>query len=69
MLIVIVQERPTISKIDITGNKEFDTDTLKKALKDIGLAEAKIFDRSALDRAEQEMKRQYITQAASMRRR
>ena len=43
------------------GNKEFDTDTLKKALKDIGIAEARIFDRSALDRAEQEMKRQYIT--------
>jgi outer membrane protein insertion porin family len=61
VLIVSVQERPTISKVDVTGNKEFDTDTLKKALKDIGLAEAKIFDRSALDRAEQEMKRQYIT--------
>ena len=61
VLIVSVQERPTISKIDVTGNKEFETDTLKKALKEIGLAEAKIFDRSALDRAEQEMKRQYIT--------
>jgi outer membrane protein insertion porin family len=61
VLLVVVQERPTISKVDITGNKDFDTDTLKKALKDIGLAEAKIFDRSALDRAEQEMKRQYIT--------
>ena len=43
------------------GNKEFDTDTVKKALKDIGIAEARIFDRSALDRAEQELKRQYIT--------
>src|SRR5204863_8764275 len=53
--------RPTISRIDFVGNKEFDTDTLKKALKDIGIAEARIFDRSALDRAEQEMKRQYIT--------
>ncbi len=61
VLVVIVQERPTISRVEITGNKEFDTDTLKKALKDIGLAEARIFDRSALDRAEQEMKRQYIT--------
>src|SRR6266545_700526 len=61
VLVVIVQERPTISRIDITGNTEFDTDTLKKALKDIGLAEARIFDRSALERAEQEMKRQYIT--------
>lgn len=61
VLIVSVQERPTISRIDFVGNKEFDTETLKKALKDIGIAEARIFDRSALDRAEQEMKRQYIT--------
>lgn len=61
VLVVVVQERPTISRVDIAGNKEFDTDTLKKALKEIGLAEARIFDRSALERAEQEMKRQYIT--------
>src|SRR5262249_34498304 len=31
VLLVIVQERPTISNVTITGNKEFDTDTLKKA--------------------------------------
>ncbi len=60
VLVVTVQERPTISQIDITGSKEFDKDTLKKALKDIGVAESRIFDRSALDRAEQEFKRQYI---------
>src|SRR5881296_3484630 len=60
VLIVTVLERPTISAIEITGAKEFDKDTLKKALKDIGLAESRIFDRSALDRAEQEIKRQYI---------
>src|SRR6185312_12801192 len=61
VLIVAVQERPTISSLTFVGNKEFDTDTIKKALKDIGIAEARIFDRSALDRAEQELKRQYIT--------
>src|SRR6476646_2119194 len=61
VLVVAVQERPTISSISYVGNKEFDTDTIKKALKDIGIAEARIFDRSALDRAEQELKRQYIT--------
>ncbi|HET9763998.1 MAG TPA: outer membrane protein assembly factor BamA [Casimicrobiaceae bacterium] len=60
VLVVIVQERPTISQIDISGTKEFDKDTLRKALKDIGVAESRIFDRSALDRAEQEFKRQYI---------
>src|SRR5437016_8565342 len=61
VLVVVVQERPTISSLTFVGNKEFDTDTIKKALKDIGIADARIFDRSALDRAEQELKRQYIT--------
>ncbi|HTP98579.1 MAG TPA: outer membrane protein assembly factor BamA [Casimicrobiaceae bacterium] len=61
ILVVTVSERPTISSLTFVGNKEFDTDTIKKALKEIGIAEARIFDRSALDRAEQELKRQYIT--------
>ena len=61
VLVVEVQERPTISSLTFVGNKEFDTDTIRKALKDIGLTEARIFDRSALERAEQELKRQYIT--------
>ncbi len=61
ILVVAVQERPTISSLTFVGNKEFDTDTVKKALKEVGIAEARIFDRSALDRAEQELKRQYIT--------
>ncbi len=61
VLVVIVQERPTISSLTFVGNKEFDTDTIKKALKDVGIGEALIFDRAALDRAEQELKRQYIT--------
>jgi len=34
VLVVIVQELPTISQIDIVGTKEFDKDTLRKALKD-----------------------------------
>ena len=61
VLVVSVQERPTISSLTFVGNKEFDTETIKKALKDVGIAEARIFDRSALERAEQELKRQYIT--------
>ncbi len=61
VLIVSVQERPTVSSLTFVGNKEFDTETIKKALKDVGIAEGRIFDRSALERAEQELKRQYIT--------
>lgn len=61
VLVVVVQERPTISSLTFVGNKEFDTDTVRKALKEIGVSESRIFDRSALDRAEQELKRQYIS--------
>ena len=61
VLVVVVSERPTISSLTFVGNKEFDTDTIRKALKGIGVSEARIFDRSALDRAEQELKRQYVS--------
>jgi outer membrane protein insertion porin family len=61
VLVVVVEERPGISSVDFTGIKEFDKDVLKKALRDIGLYESAIFDRSVLDRAEQELKRQYLT--------
>lgn len=61
VVIVSVVERPTIASIDITGSKEFDKDTLKKALRDAGLAEGRIFDRTILDKAEQEIKKQYLS--------
>jgi outer membrane protein insertion porin family len=61
VLVVIVDERPAIAQIDVSGSKEFDKDKLKEALKQIGLAESRIFDRAMLDRAEQELKNQYIS--------
>ncbi|HTQ76861.1 MAG TPA: outer membrane protein assembly factor BamA [Burkholderiales bacterium] len=61
VLVVQVVERPAIAQIDISGVKEFDTDTLKKILRDVGLAEGRTFDRSVLENAEQELKRQYLT--------
>jgi outer membrane protein insertion porin family len=60
---VVVEERPLISAINFTGIKEFDKDTLKKALKDIGLSEGRPFDKALSDRAEQELKRQYINRS------
>jgi len=60
VLVVHVEERPAIASVDITGAKEFDKDTLRKALRDQGLAESRIFDRAVLERAEQELKRQYL---------
>ena len=63
VLIVSVEERPAIASVDISGSKEFDEEALKKALRDTGLAEARIFDRSLLERAEQEIKRQYLSRS------
>ncbi len=61
VLIVTVQERPSVAQIDIVGAKEFNKDDLIKGLRAIGLAEGRIFDRGVLDKAEQELKRQYIS--------
>src|SRR5690606_29040514 len=60
VLVVVVEERPAIASIEFNGIKEFDTDAVKKSLRDVGLAEARVFDRSLLERAEQELKRQYL---------
>ncbi|WLI91451.1 outer membrane protein assembly factor BamA [Massilia sp. R2A-15] len=61
VLVVLVEERPAISTVDFTGTKEFEKDVLIKALKEIGVGEAKIFDKASVDRAEQELKRQYLS--------
>ncbi|WP_374259628.1 outer membrane protein assembly factor BamA [Zoogloea sp.] len=61
VIIVLVDERPAISQIDFVGIKEFEKEPLKKGLKDVGLAESRILDRAVLERAEQELKRQYLS--------
>jgi outer membrane protein insertion porin family len=63
VLIVVVEERPTVADIDFVGTHEFDKDTLKKALREIGLAEGRPYDQALADRAEQELKRQYINRS------
>ena len=62
VLVVTVQERSAIAQIDLSGNKSFPTDKMKEGLKQVGIAEGLIFDKSQLDRAEQEIKRQYLSQ-------
>ena len=61
ILIVFVQERPAIALIEIEGAKEFTKDNLKDGLKQAGISESKIYDKSLLDRAEKELKRQYTS--------
>ena len=61
VLVVMIEERPAIASVEFTGTKEFEKDVLIKSLKELGLGESRIFDKSLLDRAEQELKRQYLS--------
>jgi len=61
--IVIVEERPVVAAIDFAGLHEFDKDVLIKSLKDFGIGEGLPFDKALADRAEQELKRQYLTRS------
>ena len=63
VLIVVVQERPNVADVDFSGVREFEKDVLKKALKDIGITEGRPFDKALADKAEQELKRQYINRS------
>ncbi len=60
-LIITLEERPSIGDISFDGIKAFKTEELSKAMKEVGLAQGRIFDRSLLDKAEQELKRQYVS--------
>ena len=61
VLVVMVEERPSIAQIDFVGVKEFDSEALRRILRDVGLSEGRTFDRSVLENAEQELKRQYLS--------
>ena len=63
VLVLVVEERAVIATVTFVGLKEFDSDTLSKALKDSGIGEGLPFDRALIDRAEQEIKRQYLTRS------
>ena len=63
VVVVIIDERSFISKVNFTGLREFDKDVLLKALKDNGIAEGQPFDKAVIDRAEQEIKRQYLSRS------
>ena len=61
--VVVVDERPVIANVTFVGLKEFDKDQLVKSLKDAGIGEGLPFDRAIVDRAEQEIKRQYLARS------
>ena len=60
VLVVIVQERPSIASVEINGVKDIPKDQLRDNLKFVGLAEGRIFDKAALEKSENELKRLYV---------
>ncbi len=60
VLVVIVEERPSVADVQFVGAKEFEKDALLKSLREVGLADGRPYDKALTDRAEQELKRQYI---------
>ena len=62
VLIIGVVERPSISSIEIKGNKAIKTEDLKSGLKRSGLAEGEIFQQATLEAIRLELERQYVAQ-------
>lgn len=58
-LIVNVVERSTIGAISVVGNKEIPSDKMKAFLKEMGLVKGRVFQKSALERLEKELKQAY----------
>lgn len=56
VLIVVVDEKPIVRTIDITGNTIIKTDKLREAL---GVIEGQILDRRAVKKGEEEIRKQY----------
>ena len=62
VLVVVVAERPSISEINIDGNKAIETEALLDGLKGAGLAVGQVFQRSTLEGMQLELQRQYVQQ-------
>ena len=62
VLVITVVERPSISGIEIEGNKAISSEDLLKGLNQSGLAEGEIFQRATLEGVRNELQRQYVAQ-------
>lgn len=62
VLVISVVERPSISGIEIEGNKAITTEDLMKGLQQSGLSEGEIFQRATLEGVRNELLRQYVAQ-------
>ena len=59
VLVVVVQESPSIRGFSVKGNKDIKTEDLSKSLRNVGLAQGKILSRSTLEDVRQFLTEQY----------
>ncbi|TFH88752.1 outer membrane protein assembly factor BamA [Billgrantia azerbaijanica] len=62
VLIIQVEERPTITRLDISGNRQLEDEQLRQGLRDAGLAEGQVLQLSTLDEIERELEGVYQAQ-------
>jgi outer membrane protein insertion porin family len=58
-LIIGVVERPSVSKINISGNKALETEQLLESLDGVGIKEGSVYKRSTLEKVKYELVRSY----------
>lgn len=61
-LLISVLERPSISAIELDGNKALKSEDLLKGLEGAGIAEGEVYKRSTLNGMKSELVRQYASQ-------
>ncbi|MEA1888212.1 MAG: outer membrane protein assembly factor BamA [Pseudomonadota bacterium] len=61
VLIVDIVERPTVASVEFSGNKEFETEALKKGMLQVGFGEGLVFKKAILDKVSQELRTQYYS--------
>jgi outer membrane protein insertion porin family len=62
ILVMMLTERPSISEINIEGNKAIETEALLEGLKGAGLSEGQVLKRATLEGMRMELQRQYVSQ-------
>jgi outer membrane protein insertion porin family len=60
-LIISVEERPSISDIDISGNKALKTEQLLDSLDGVGIKQGEVYKRSTLEKVKSELVRSYAS--------
>lgn len=61
-LVIRLSERPTIARIDISGNTQIETEALRRAMRDQGIDEGRVLNEQLVEQLEQELFRTYYAQ-------